>query len=96
LAEFIGGFALVFVFLNVGMKKGPQSNPFFGLAIAVTAVAGMYIFGHMARAVFNPAIAAGLCVSGVIGWNEVWIPIAATLVGGAVAAFVFNYVSGSD
>ena len=96
LAEFLGSFAAGFVILNVGTAKTTIGNSFYGLAIGVTVAAGMYIFDGIARAVFNPAIAAGLAVTGAITMKDLWIPIAATLVGGAVAAFVFNYVSGPE
>jgi aquaporin Z len=96
LAEFLGTFALAFVILNVATAKNTAGNSYFGLAIGLTVTAGAYAFGSISGAVFNPAVAAGICTAGFAEWTDIWLYLAATFVGGAVAAFVFSYVNGPE
>lgn len=96
LAEFAGTFALAFVVLNVMTARNTLGNSYFGLAIGFTATAGAFAFGPISGGVFNPAVALGFCVAEVVEWIDVWIYLGATFVGGAVAAFVFNFVNGPE
>jgi len=96
LAEFIGTFALAYVFLNVTTARGTLGNAYFGLAIGFAALAGGYMFTGISAALFNPAIATGACTAELIAWSDLWLYLAATFVGGAVAAFVFSYTNGPE
>jgi aquaporin Z len=96
LAEFLGTFVLVYVILNVGTAKGTAGNSYFGLAIGFTVTAGAYAFGAISGGVFNPAVATGICIAEFAEWTDIWLYLASTFVGGAVAAFVFGYVNGPE
>ncbi len=56
-AEFLGTFALAWVVLNVATAKGTAGNSFYGAAIGMTVDSGIFLFGGISGAVFNPAVA---------------------------------------
>jgi aquaporin Z len=96
LAEFLFTFALVWVVLNVATAKGTANNSFYGLAIGFTVLAGAYSVGGVSGGAFNPAVAIGLCMMGVVGWGSFWIYLVACFAGGAAAATAYKIVNGSD
>ncbi|MFK7820871.1 MAG: MIP/aquaporin family protein, partial [Planctomycetaceae bacterium] len=81
-AEILGTFLLVWVILNVATAKGTEGNSFYGVAIGFTVTAMIYAFGSISGAVFNPAVAVGICMMGLASWNKIWIYLAANFVGG--------------
>jgi aquaporin Z len=91
-AEFIFTFALAWVVLNVATARGTQGNSFYGLAIGFTVVAGAYSVGGISGAAFNPAVAVGAMVTGLLEWSNVWIYLIADLLGAAAAAYTFLFV----
>jgi aquaporin Z len=91
-AEFLFTFALAWVVLHVATARGTEGNSFYGLAIGFTVVAGAYAVGGISGGAFNPAIAVGAMVTGLLEWSKIWIYFLADFVGAAVAAFVFLYV----
>lgn len=90
LAEFLFTFALVFVVLNTAAARGTQGNSYFGLAIGGTVMVGAYAVGGISGAAFNPAVAVGAVLLGLVGPGDLWIFLVANLAGGAAAALVFN------
>jgi aquaporin Z len=90
LAEFIFTATLVFVVLNVATARGTAGNSYFGLAIGGTVMVGAFAVGNISGAAFNPAVAIGLVMMNVVRPADIWIYLVANLVGGAVAAIVFN------
>jgi aquaporin Z len=90
LAEFLFTFALAFVVLNVATTRGTEGNSYYGLAIGFTVLTGAYAVGAISGGAFNPAVAVGLVVMGLIGAKSIWIYLLANLFGGALAAVVFN------
>ena len=96
IAEFLFTFALGWVVLNVATARGTHGNSFYGLAIGFTVVAGAYAVGGISGGVFNPAIALGAMVSGLLEWSNIWIYLVAEFVGGAAAAYAFLYVQPSE
>jgi aquaporin Z len=96
LAEFFFTFALVYVVLNVATSKDQPNNHFFGLAIGFTVAAGAFAVGAVSGAAFNPAVAFGACLIGLINWPNIWIYLLAELVAAAVAAIVFRYLNPDD
>ena len=96
LAEFLFTFALVWVVLNVATAKGTANNSFYGLAIGLTVTAGAYAVGGISGAVFNPAVALGVCLMGVIDWGGLWIYLVADVGGALAAALVYKAVNGAD
>lgn len=96
LAEFIFTFALVYVYLNVTTSKDQPGNHFFGLAIGFTVTAGAFAVGGVSGGAFNPAVAFGATLMGILSWSNIWIYLVANLLGGAVAALVFRYLNPGD
>jgi hypothetical protein len=89
-------FALAYVMLNTQTSSSHADNSFYGLAIGFTVLAGSVAVGGVSGAAFNPAVALGMCASGLAAWSTLWIYLAATLAGGAVAAAVFRLLNPHD
>lgn len=89
-AEFLFAFALCFVVLNVATAKSTEGNSYFGFAIGFTVLAGAYAVGAVSGGVFNPAVAVGITIMGMVDVSFIWVYLVATLAGGAVAALAFN------
>jgi aquaporin Z len=92
LAEFLFTFTLAWVVLNVATARGTHGNSFYGLAIGFTVVIGAFAVGGISGAAFNPAIALGAMVTGLLKWSNIWIYLLADFIGGAAAAYAFLYV----
>jgi aquaporin Z len=95
-AEFLFTFALVYVVLNVATAKATSGNPFYGLAIGMTVMAGAFAVGHVSGGAFNPAVAIGASTMGLIAPTSIWIHIVAELAAGAAAAFAFKTLNPDD
>jgi aquaporin Z len=89
-AEFLFTFALVFVVLSTATTRATEGNSYFGLAIGGTVMVGAYAVGPISGAAFNPAVAVGTVILGLVGPGDLWIFLAANLAGGAAAALVFR------
>jgi aquaporin Z len=96
IAEFLFTFALAYVVLNVATTRGTEGNSYYGLAIGFTVLIGAYAVGGISGGAFNPAVAVGLVVMGIVGANSLWIYLLANLLGGAVAAILFNALDLGD
>ena len=95
-AEFLFAFALVYVVLNVATAKGTSGNSFYGLAIGMTVMTGAFAVGGISGGAFNPAVAIGIGIMGLVAMASIWIHIVANLLGGAVAALVFKFINPAD
>jgi aquaporin Z len=95
-AEFLFTFALVYVVLNVATAKSTNGNSYFGLAIGFTVLAGAFAVGDISGGAFNPAVAVGAMVMGMLPWGNLWLYLAAELAGGAAAAMVFRAINPED
>jgi aquaporin Z len=91
-AEFVFTFALAWVVLHVATAHGTEGNSFYGLAIGFTVVAGAFSVGGISGAAFNPAIAVGAMVTGLLQWSNIWIYFLADFLGAATAAYLFLFV----
>ena len=89
-AELMFTFALAYVILNVATSESTEGNGYYGAAIAFVVLAGALTVGPISGASFNPAVTASLVSSGVLEAADSWVHIAPQLVGGALAALVFN------
>jgi aquaporin Z len=96
LAEFLFTFALVYVVLNAATAKANSGNSFYGLAIGMTVMTGAFAVGDISGAAFNPAVAVGASVMGLLAWSNLWIYLVANLAGAALAAGVFRFVNPQD
>jgi aquaporin Z len=93
LAEFLFTFALVYVVLNTATAEGTSGNSFYGLAIGMTVMVGAFAVGDISGGAFNPAVALGITLLGISTWNNIWIYLVANLVGGVVAAVIFQLIN---
>ena len=89
-AELMFTFALAYVILNVATSESTEGNGYYGAAIAFVVLAGALTVGSISGASFNPAVTASLVSAGVLEAADSWVHIAPQLVGGALAALVFN------
>lgn len=96
LAEFLFTFALAYVVLNVATAKGTAGNSFYGLAIGMTVMTGAFAVGGISGGAFNPAVAVGATVMGLIESSKVWIHLVADFAGGAAAAYAFKFINPED
>lgn len=96
LAEFIFTFALAYVVLNVATSKDHPSNSFYGLAIGFTVAAGAVAVGTVSGGAFNPAVAFGATLMGLLSWSNIWIYLLANLLAAAAAAKTFLYLNPHD
>lgn len=90
IAEFLFTFALTWVVLNVATSKSTSGNSYYGLAIAFTVLAGAYAVGGVSGGAFNPAVAVGLVVMGLVKASDVWVHLVGDFAGAAVAAIAFR------
>lgn len=96
LVEFLFTFALVFVILQVATARGAQGNQYYGLAIGFTLLAGILSAGTVSGAAFNPAVALSLPIIGLAHWGNLWVYFVSNFIGGAAAAWVFQYLNPQD
>ena len=96
LAEFLFTFALAYVVLNVATAKANAGNSFYGLAIGFTVLTGAFAVGSISGGAFNPAVAIGAGVMGLIHLPSIWIHIVADLAGGLIAGLTFVFLNPTD
>jgi aquaporin Z len=96
LAEFMFTFALVFVVLNTATARGTAGNSYFGLAIGFTVLVGAYAVGAVSGGAFNPAVAVGIVMMGLVAPAFIWVYLVACLAGGAAAGLLFNALDLGD
>lgn len=89
IAEALFTFALAYVVLNVATAKANAGNSFYGLAIGFTVLTGAFAVGPVSGGAFNPAVAVGATIMGLIPISNIWIYMAADFGGAALAAIVF-------
>lgn len=90
IAEFLGTFALVYVYLNVTAKPGNEGNSHYGLAVGFTLAGAGWALNGVSGAAFNPALALGATITGTFNFNDFWIYLIGSLLGAAAAASVFQ------
>ncbi|MFI5372257.1 MAG: MIP/aquaporin family protein [Candidatus Eisenbacteria bacterium] len=96
LAELLFTFALVWVVLNSATAKGTSGNSFYGLAIGFTVLTGAFAVGGISGGAFNPAVAVGVGVLGVVAIGSIWVHIVAELLAAVLAAFAFKFANGPE
>lgn len=95
-AEALFTFALVYVVLNVATAKATSNNAFYGVAIAGTVLAGAFAVGGISGGAFNPAVAIGISMMGIVSWSYLWVYLIANLAGAIGAAVVFKTLNPND
>ncbi|HRJ50118.1 MAG: aquaporin [Phycisphaeraceae bacterium] len=96
LAEFLFTFALCHVVLHVATSKATSGNSFYGLAIGFTVLTGAFAVGGISGGAFNPAVAIGLGVMGLVEWSSLWIHFAAEFAAAIAAAMTFKFLVPGD
>jgi len=96
LAEFLFTFALAYVVLNVATAKANAGNSFYGLAIGFTVAAGAFAVGPISGAAFNPAVATGCLIMGLLPAGKFLVYIIVELIAGTLAAVVFKALNPKD
>ncbi|HEX2977637.1 MAG TPA: aquaporin [Candidatus Babeliales bacterium] len=94
--EILLAFALALVILFVATSEKYSGNDIFGLAIGFTIPALAYLGGPISGGLFNPAIALGAAlyglVSGVhVSYHHLAMYLGGAFIGGALAAHAFDY-----
>ena len=92
IAEFLFTFALCYVVLNAATAKANAGNSFYGLAIGFTVLTGAFAVGSVSGGAFNPAVAVGLVVMGLVKVSDVWIHLVGEVAGAVVAALAFKAI----
>jgi len=95
-SEFLFTFALAYVVLNVATAKATAGNSYFGLAIGFTVLVGAFAVGHVSGGAFNPAVAVGAMIMGMLPWGKLWLYLVAQLLGAAAAALAFKTMNPED
>jgi aquaporin Z len=94
LTEIVFTFALALVVLNVATARKTEGNSFYGLAIGFTVVVAAFAGGGISGGAFNPAVGIGpTLVHALVGGGSLgnlWLYLVGPLVGGALAALVFQ------
>lgn len=96
MAEFLFTFALCWVVLNTTTSKGTMGNHFYGLAIGMTVMVGAFAVGGISGGAFNPAVALGVTLMGLIRWAQIWILLVGEVAGAIVAVLAYRLVHGQD
>ena len=96
LAEFLFTVFLAYVVLIVATSKVNENNSFYGLAIGFTVMAGAFAVGPFSGGAFNPAVAIGGLVLGIVAGGSLWIYLLACLAGGAAAGLTFKALNPED
>jgi aquaporin Z len=97
--EAIFTMALVLVVLNTAVSRKTAGKGFYGLAIGFTIVIAAVAGGPVSGGAFNPAVGIGATVlhatQGGGSWSNIWIPIVAPLLGGAIGSFIWKFQEGA-
>ncbi len=55
---------------------------------------GAFAVGKISGGAFNPAVAIGISTMGLVVWSNIWIFLAAEILGGVGAAVAYRIVTG--
>ena len=96
-SEIIFTVLLVFVILNVATHPNLKGNSFYGLAIGLTVMAGIFSVGPISGAVFNPAVSLGPSIIDIVTGNGIshyflWYYIVFPLIGSILAVLSFKFL----
>jgi MIP family channel proteins len=96
LAELLGTFLLTFIGAGAGALAGSNGGGIVAVALAhgVALMVIIYALGAVSGAHVNPAVTAGLAVTGKIGWDRAVAYWVAQFVGATVAALLLAYIIG--
>ncbi len=100
LVEMLFTFILCSVVLAVATSKKLEGNYIYGLAIGMALAAGAYAGGSISGGAYNPAVALGPMIFGLLvgayGFNNLVIYLVGPFAGGILAALLFKYFNPKD
>ncbi len=96
IAETLFTFALCLVIFEVALSKATRGNCYYGIAIGLTVMAGAYAVGSVSGGVFNPAVAVGITVMGMLDLYSIWIYLCSNLAGALLAAAVYKFINSEE
>ncbi len=82
--------------LHVATSRSAAGNSYYGVAIGLTVLAGIYAVGEISGGVFNPAVALGMSILNVLDFSDIWVFLVANFAGGAAAELVFTLLNPED
>jgi len=94
--EVLLSFVFALIILVVGTAEKYKGNDIFGFAIGFSIPALAGVGGSISGGIFNPAIAIGAAVVGLMSgapivWAHLLMYVVAALLGGVLAAYAFHY-----
>ncbi len=95
-SELLFTFALCLVILEVATSKKTQGNSYYGIAIGLVVMAGIYSVGEVSGGVFNPAVVVGIIVMGLSAPENAWIYVVANFAGAVLAAVSFKFLNSDE
>ena len=96
IAETLFTFALCLVILEVATSKATQGNSYYGIAIGFVVMAGAYAVGSISGGVFNPAVAVGIILMGIVDPSSIWIYLCANSIGGFFAPVIYRLIHSDE
>ena len=98
--EFLFTFALTLVILNVATSPRTEGNPYYGLAIGFTVMAGAFAVGSISGGAFNPAVGIGpnlvAMLRGTGSLGHAWLYLVGPCLGAVAAVPVYNLQHAGD
>jgi aquaporin Z len=92
IAEFLGAFALTYVYLNVTATRGSEGNSHFGLAVGFMVAGAAWALSGISGGAFNLAAALAASIAGIFDYDDFWIYLIGTPMGAAAAASAFQVI----
>lgn len=96
IAETLFTFALCLVILEVATSNATKGNSYYGVAVGFMVMGGTYAVGSISGGVFNPAVAAGMIMMGLMDPSFIWIYLCANFVGGSFAPAVYKLIHSDE
>ena len=96
IAETLFTFALCLVILEVSTSKATQGNSYYGIAIGLTVMGGAYAVGSISGGAFNPAVAVGMIIMGIVDPSSIWIYLCANSIGGFFAPAIYKLLHSDE
>ena len=91
--EFLFTCVLCYVVLQVATSAKSAGNSYYGLAIGLTVIGASYAAAPISGAEFNPAVAVGAAIMGLMSVGNLWLTLGASFIGGAVGAIAYRIVN---
>ena len=96
IVELLFTFLLCFVVLQVATTEKSKGNSYYGVAIAMTVLAGALTVGTVSSAVFNPAVGATLVTLGHLTLPTYFTYVGAQVAGAVLAAGLFKLTNAGE